>query len=116
MKRIELQASKLSLTIDRIEDCDNERYVDLVAYRDELVILNCEVYWGTLLRSRNARFGELTPAEHHQINAALVAEWLDWKPSDIGDSMASETILDVFARLKKSLEDKGLVAGGEAAE
>lgn len=112
MKRIELQPAKLSITIEREPGETPERDgVRFTVFRDDERVLRTFAYRGELCECGEDEF--ITAGERNQISAALVAEWLDW----LGDSVPSETILDVFARLKQSLIDGGVIKGeGSGAE
>ncbi|HEY3494782.1 MAG TPA: hypothetical protein VGK73_08860 [Polyangiaceae bacterium] len=117
MKRIELKPAPLFVDIERkpstAENPLNDRlYVQ--AWRDDHYVGSFEAYRDVDIEG-DLRCLELSSGERGQIYSAVMSEWCDWQIPGT-PPVTTETILDLFARLKKSLEDKGLVAGGEAAE
>lgn len=116
MKRITLQPSPLSITLDRCPaDESGPDYLDMVIERGEMHISSGEVNRGDLPEAH--LLSELSNDERAQVNGAILAEWLDWKPSDAADDVPVENILELFDRFKQSLIDGGVIRGeGGAGE
>lgn len=76
IRTLTIRATPLTVSIRRIssDELEPDR-VDLTVCRSELRVLSTEVYRGELLDCQ----AEITCAERHEINAALIAEWAAWE-------------------------------------
>lgn len=79
IRSLTVSATPLTVSIRRIssDELEPDR-VDLTVCRGELRVLSTEVYRGELLDAD----AEITCAERHVINAALIAEWTAWEVAE----------------------------------
>lgn len=95
-KRIALQAAPLFVELTRLDD-PADPYVTIDVFRGDVRVEISDIERGKFYHSD----GVFAPAEIHQVNGVLAAEWQAWSEED---QKPATDIVDLVEALKQSLE------------